>query len=522
MKYRFARMTPEDLRKLFDGTRGRSVMGGIFVFALGLAALAFVQWKIQLDELDRESADLHRRASQLVGQHDAHLTALSAIAVASAGQRPDLFLDVSAAISQFYPRIEAVFLVPLDRTQAGIGSVPLPPGGAEAIRQAARRSTGVPVLMSHPSRPGHYLMIKRSPNSDAARYALALGIDAAQLVSSDAAFWARDNVRVGLSLPGGARLIGPTDAGEMQVSEPLASLSQPLQMEAGVRLGLPDLLPVWQVLGMAALVAIGYGAVLTGLRQRARLRVAEREAELRRVEAQLTHAMRVNSMGEMASGMAHELTQPLTAILAQLQSGQRLLARGDTGRLAAVLEDAVDQTRRGAAILERLRNWSRPRRGRLEAIDLGDVLANVRALLGPEAERLATTLTVVAPGGAVLVEADQVEMEQVIHNLVRNALEALEDQADARVDIALSVAGTDAVIEIADNGPGVDESILPELFAPFTTTREDGTGLGLALSQRLVERAGGEIVHVPGPSGATFRIVLPLARAGQRTAEAAQ
>ena len=93
----------------------RYIFGGIVVVALGLTGLASVQFRLQLSELEREGSSLKRSASQLVGQHDAHLTALSAIAVASARQRPDLFLEVSGAVSRFYPRIENVYLIPLDR-----------------------------------------------------------------------------------------------------------------------------------------------------------------------------------------------------------------------------------------------------------------------------------------------------------------------------------------------------------------------------------------------------------------------
>lgn len=501
------------------GLRWRYFIVGLVVVALGLAALAAIQFRLQMNELERESSALHRSASQLVGQHDAHLTALSAIAVASAGQRADLFLEVSAAISWFYPRVDNVYLVPLDKTQNEIGTAPLSVENVSAIRQAAERSTGTPVLLPSPSDAGHYLLIKRSPNSDAALYALTLEIDARELIASDDPFWPEENVRVGLSLPDGTLLVGGPSSGDPQFSQSLASVSQPLGIEVTMRLGPSELLPVWQALGVAALVFFGYVTVLLGLRQRTKLKQAEREAELAKVEAQLTHSMRINAMGEMASGMAHELTQPLTAILAQLQAGQRLLKQGDTERLSSVLQDAVAQSRRGAAILERLRNWSRPQRGELSAFDLREAIQNVMALLSTDAEGKQIEIGSDMPESSVVVTADQVEMEQVIHNLVRNALEALTATSEARIDIRLSSTLSEAVIKVSDNGPGVGNDLLPKLFTPFTTTRDEGTGLGLALSQRLVERAGGELVYVPDRAGATFRIVLPLVDHGQEDAQ---
>lgn len=512
-------MNQNNLRPLIFQVHWRHLLGGLIVATLCLMALAAIQFRFLMNELERESSDLHRRASQLVGQHDAHLTSLSAIAVASAGQRSDLFLEVSAAVSQFYPRIDAVFLVPLDAAQDVIGSTQLSEDNAETLRKAAMRSTGLPELLVHPTRPEHYLLVKRSPNSEAAQYALALSIDAEHLITNDSVFWTSGNALVRLLMPDGTIVSGTETPEEARFSKPLASASQPLSLQTTMRLSLSELLPFWQALTLGIIAVLSYTAILIGLRQRGRLRIAEREADLARVEAKLTHAMRINSLGEMASGMAHELTQPLTAILAQLQAGQRLLARGETNRLAPVLQDAVDQSRRSAAILERLRNWSRPQRGQLDAIDLRSVVWNAHALLAPVAEEARVRLSVDAPANRISVLADQIEIEQAVHNLVRNALDALTDQSNARVDIRLSSATNRAVIEVSDNGPGVDESILPQLFSPFATTREDGTGLGLALCQRLVERAGGEITHSTEETGATFRIVLPLANL---TTEAAQ
>ncbi|MBS9718442.1 two-component sensor histidine kinase [Pseudohalocynthiibacter aestuariivivens] len=478
---------------------------------LGVAALAFVQDRLHLSELERESAALHRAASQRAGQHDAHLTALSAIAVAGEGQRSDLFLGVAATISRFYPRIDEVHLVPVDPSRNSVSTVPLGPEGSELIRAAALGSTGAPVLLPHPTRDGFYLLVKRSPNNDTATNALALGIDAGQLLAGDGEFWSGENAGLRLVLPDGHILIGTGETGRAQYSRPLGSASQPLLLETTARFGILDLLPPLRVIGVTVAISLLYLIALTGLRQRRRTRAAEREAELRTMEAQLSHATRVNAMGEMASGMAHELTQPLTAILAQSQAGLRLLARGETDALGPVFQDTVAQGKRASAILERLRNWSRPQRASIKRFDLRDVLKNVQALLAPEVLRRDVELGFDIQPQAVMVQADQVEMEQVIYNVVRNSFDALDGVQGGQVDVAVILSAENVVLEMTDNGPGVDVNIRPQLFTPFLTTREDGTGLGLALSQRLVERAGGEISYVPTPSGATFRVVLPLA-----------
>jgi signal transduction histidine kinase len=484
------------------------------LLALVGGALAGWQHQASVAELERESIVLHRLVSQRADQHDAHMTALSAIAVAADGTRHDLFLDVAATISRFYSRIDEIQLVPFDPRGEIVGTESLDPATANLIRSAARASDGSIVLLPHPGKPHHYMMVKRSPNSDAARYGLMLGIDTEKLLGEGGAFWSRPGVALGLSLPDGHPLVNYGGAPEtIRFSKPLGSSSQPLLLETGMRIGLADLFPPVRTGVLLFAVSLIYLAALAILRQRARTRAAVEQARLSALESRLAHASRVNALGEMASGLAHELTQPLTAILAQAQAGRRLLGRGDTAALAPVLEDTVTQARRASAILERFRNWSRPQRTATAAFDLREALGNVQALLAPQAERHGARLRFDMPETPVPVTADSVEMEQVVFNLVRNAIEAVDASGGGgQVFVRLWQDGDQAVLEVSDNGAGVAEDLRPRLFTPFTTTRADGTGLGLALSQRLVERAGGEIALVDRGPGATFRVVLPCSK----------
>ncbi|MGN7802318.1 sensor histidine kinase [Ensifer sp. 22521] len=466
-------------------------------------------------ELEQESTLLHSLASQRADQHDAHLTALSAVAVASEGRRHDLFLEVARTIARFYPRIDEVQLVPLDPNAKTVGSDPLDLKTAELIRTTARASDGRIALLPHPQRPDHYIMVKRSPNSDEARYGLMLGINAAKLIGDGGPFWSRPGVAVRLSLPDRHLLLQPAALPEaIRFSKALSSVSQPLVLETGMEIGFADMFPPVQTGLTLLVVSLAYLAGLAALRQRARTRAAEQQATLSALESRLTHASRVNALGEMASGMAHELTQPLTAILAQAQAGRRLLSQGQDATLAPVLEDTVSQARRASAILERFRNWSQPHAAPVAAFDLRQALANVEALLEPDAISRGIQLDFQVPDTSVSVVADPVEIEQVAFNLVRNAFEALAQQPGdtGRVTVTLSANDTTVVFEVADNGPGVPETLRPRLFTPFVTTRAGGTGLGLALSQRLVERAGGEIALVESDHGATFRVTLPRTR----------
>lgn len=475
-----------------------------------LVAMGVAQHRVLTAELAQETAVLHRLASQRADQHDAHLTALSAIAVASDDPEQRLFLEVAASITRFYPRITAIALVPLHPDGAAAG-VALDPALAERVRAAVMASGGEIALLPEPARAGHYLMAKRSPNSEAARHGLILSIDAARLLEDAGPFWDRPGVGLALSLPDGTPLFRRGMVGDPGQTRALGSASQPLRLETTRSIALADLFPpLRSALILLAATMAAFGG-LAFLRQRRRAGQALEQARLSALDSRLAHAARVNAMGEMASGLTHELTQPLTAILAQAQAGRRLLERGDRDRLASALEDTVTQARRASAILERFRNWSRPQAAPVRAFDLRDALRNVAALLDPQARAQGVALTFDLPPDAVLLRADPVEMEQVGFNLLRNALEALRDRPAGQIRLTLRPEAGKAVLTVRDNGPGIAPDLRPRLFTPFTTTRPDGTGLGLALSQRLVERAGGEIALEDSPEGASFRIALPLA-----------
>jgi signal transduction histidine kinase len=495
------------------------ILVGCLLLLGALAALASWEYRSRVGELEQESNVLYRLASQRADQHDAHLTSLSAIAVATGGHERGLFLDVAATITHFYARIDEIQLVSLDPRGGAIGTAPLPASLERLVRSTARASRGQIALLPFPGRSDHYIMVKRSPNTDAAIYGLMLGIDADGLVNQAGPYWSRPGVGLRLSLPGGQVLVSRNwQAGAVQFSKALGSSSQPLLLEARVDMGPADFLPLLPAILVLLAVSVVYFAALAAWRQRDRARVAEEQARLSALDSRLAHASRVNALGEMASGLAHELTQPLTAILAQAQAGRRLLGKGDSAALAPVLEDTVTQARRASAILGRFRNWVQPGQTRTSVFDLRDALRNVQALLAPQAGASGVQLVFQMPQSPVLVKADPVELEQVAFNLVRNAIEALQGQpGEGRVDVGLGELAGRVRLDVSDNGPGVPLSLRPNLFTPFATTRAGGMGLGLALSQRLVERAGGEILLVDAPRGATFRVMLPHARQTEET-----
>lgn len=483
------------------------VWGLLLLLASG--ALAAWQYRTLVGALGQESNLLHRLASQRAGQHDAHLTALSAIAAASDDARHSLLLDVAATITRFYPRIDDIQLVPLDRRFHPTGIGPLSPALEQLVRSAANGSDEAVIMLPYPNSSGHYIMVKRSPNTPAARYGLMLGIDARKLISEAGPYWSQPGVALRLSLPGNHILVDHgTLSGTVRFSKVLASASQPLILETGMSISPYDLFSPWPTALVFILVSIIYFAALALWRQRASTRAAIEQARLSALESRLAHASRVNALGEMASGLAHELTQPLTAILAQAQASRRILDQPDSQALASVLEDTVAQAKRASAILQRFQNWTRPQRGNTSVFDLRDALGNVQALLAPQAASCNAKLIFDLPASAVFIRADPVEIEQVVFNLIRNAIEAVGERSQGLIKVVLKQKASEVVLDITDNGPGIAPELQARLFTPFTTNRPGGTGLGLALSQRLIERAGGEIFLANVGPGAIFRIIL--------------
>ncbi|MCB1385580.1 MAG: GHKL domain-containing protein [Nitratireductor sp.] len=488
---------------------------------MAVVALVLFERQRLFAELQSEAAILHRLASQRADQHDAHLTSLSALAVAGEPERQDLFLDVATTIQRFYPRIVAVDLVPFDRSARYVTTRPgLPDDLAGIIVAGARASDGALVLRADPEAEDRYLVIKRSPNTDAARFGLALTIKAEGMLASDDDFWSRPSVTRSLALPDGGVLFG-TQPGHttMQFSAPLGSGSQPLIFEAGISPRLADLLPADRLVAALGIVSVLYMLAVLGLRQRVRARRAEGLARLSADDARLAHASRVNALGEMASGMAHELTQPLTAILSQAQAGRHLAKQRDIAGSEASFGQIVAQAKRAAIILDRLRDWTRPQSGRTEPVPINEAVGNVEALLRRDIEAGHVTLTTdLSATRNVTLQLDRIALEQIVFNLTRNAIEAVSDSAERRVRLTSRLADNGMVIEVSDSGPGVPEALRARLFEPFVTGKPDGTGLGLALCQRLAERMGGTLALAENHAETVFRLWLPLPAGENREA----
>jgi two-component system sensor kinase FixL len=234
----------------------------------------------------------------------------------------------------------------------------------------------------------------------------------------------------------------------------------------------------------------------------------------------LTHVSRLATMGEMAAGIAHELNQPLTAIASYAQACDWLLARGstDTAEIRDALQQITAQGLRAGEIIRRLRNLARTPDSQRVLTDCNSLVEELRGLALTDARvhnvRLEMSLAPELPQ----VQVNRIEIQQVVLNLVRNAIEALESVPPERRDLILRTCpGADDTVEIAvaDSGPGVDQKIVDRLFSPFVTTKPTGAGLGLAISRSIVEAHKGTLRYRPQVAGgACFSLRLPHAQGG--------
>lgn len=240
----------------------------------------------------------------------------------------------------------------------------------------------------------------------------------------------------------------------------------------------------------------------------------ETETVLRSAQDELVQAGKLAMLGQMAAGVTHELNQPLAAIRAFSDNARTFLERGQHEQASANLGHISDATARMGSIIAQLKGFARKSRS-VSTVDLGRSLLASAFLLRSEFERLNVRLDIPdsADIPALFVTGDAMPLEQVLINLLRNALDAVEDTKVKQVSVTLCRNGTWAVIRIRDSGTGIDGNVASRLFEPFLTTKPSGKGLGLglAISSSIVQAMNGELTgrnHEGG--GAEFELQLPL------------
>lgn len=239
------------------------------------------------------------------------------------------------------------------------------------------------------------------------------------------------------------------------------------------------------------------------------------ELRLSELQSQLVKMARVNAMDEMGAAIAHELNQPLTAVLLYLQALARKLKTGENAIDAAQLEilgKASREAERAGSIIQKMRHFVEKREPDRQSVDIVKLIDEAMELTllghnGADIEVVRDEARDLPP-----IEVDPVQIQQVLINLVRNAVEAVRGRDERWIRIAVRAEEARLLIEVEDSGGGIPKETVRELFKAFSSTKKSGLGLGLAISRSIAQNHGGDLLVEPGGAGrgATFVLTLPL------------
>jgi signal transduction histidine kinase len=266
------------------------------------------------------------------------------------------------------------------------------------------------------------------------------------------------------------------------------------------------------------LLAVAVTGLFLGVTVSERLAISQ---QLREKQIQLDRSLRLAAASEMASALAHELNQPLSAIGTYVRACQLMVADVEppAARLQETMDKVVQEAARAGNVVRQLRDFFRTGSGHLSRIEVLPLLQSVieGARLRTERHRVRWRLAIAENIPAVLI--NRIQIETVLHNLIANAIDALKTgraDTEREISVAAMVESEQYVlISVADNGPGVPAEIAAQLFRPFATTKPQGMGLGLAISKSIIEAHGGRLWLEPAEPGSIFRFTLPIAREGK-------
>ncbi|MFQ6548155.1 ATP-binding protein [Aestuariibius sp. 2305UL40-4] len=263
-------------------------------------------------------------------------------------------------------------------------------------------------------------------------------------------------------------------------------------------------------------------AKLRQLNRRLQQEIAERqkvEKDLQTAEQTVAQTSKLAALGEMSAAVSHELNQPLAAMKTYLAGARLLLQRKRPEEALSSFQRIDDLIERMGAITRQLKSYARKGGEAFEPIDMRDAVSSALAMMEPQLRAREVKITTTLPEEPVMIYGDRLRLEQVLINLLRNALDATKGREDAEIGLLLA-QGETAILSVRDNGAGIDD--LDSLFEPFYTTKQpgDGVGLGLAISSGIVSDLGGQLTARNGPDGgAVFEVRLPIVEAGAQAAE---
>lgn len=267
---------------------------------------------------------------------------------------------------------------------------------------------------------------------------------------------------------------------------------------------------------MFRIIAARVGAEIERVQAEQALRDSESRA--RQHLSQLAHVSRLNAMSELTSSLAHEINQPLTAVLNYCRTSLKLLDREqiDQPELRAGIQAAVESAERASSVVKKLRQYVRRGEIRHRLLPAEHLIDECRILLDTEARHHQVELTFDIAQSLPAIRADSILIQQVILNLVKNGIDAINDSDNRLRTLKIRVVNEPAealLIEVSDSGSGVPEEVRKILFEPFSSTRKDGMGIGLALCTSIIRSHGGRLwLESSGPDGSVFRLSLPVAK----------
>ncbi|HEY5321269.1 MAG TPA: ATP-binding protein, partial [Caldimonas sp.] len=241
------------------------------------------------------------------------------------------------------------------------------------------------------------------------------------------------------------------------------------------------------------------------------------EQEMLRLRQDIAHVGRVSVMGQLASALAHEINQPLSAILRNAEAAAIFLQdpSPDLAEITAILEDIRKDDQRAGAVIDRMRALLRRQDVEMKPLEVPQMLDDVATLLRPDAAARHIALEITVPPDLPRLRGDRVQLQQVLLNLILNGMDAVgSDAAHGRkVAVTARNEGRDTLaFSVADTGTGIPSARIERVFDPFFTTKTSGIGMGLSISRSIVEAHGGRIwAENNAEGGATFRFTLPVA-----------
>jgi signal transduction histidine kinase len=272
----------------------------------------------------------------------------------------------------------------------------------------------------------------------------------------------------------------------------------------------------WQIALTLSIVAAQAALIVGLLSQRRRRRRAEEAEQVQR--AALGRAARLTTAGELTGAIAHEINQPLGAILTNVDTAELMLDSGRDRReeLRSILDDIRRDDLRASEVIQRMRDLLGKQNLERKVFDLNDVVRELESIMRAEARRRSVDLEIKRAPEAIAIMGDRIQMQQVLINLVLNAMDAVADQPEARRMVSVTVAQSEsgAVLTVRDRGEGIAPEHQTRLFESFFSTKPHGMGLGLSISRTIVEAHGGRLRADSDPiEGTVFRAELPLAAA---------